>query len=415
MSVESERQDENRSDEPSEGSGGQTGSRAERANEEPAVHPAQRHGSLNQRLRHLQSQSLPELPHVSAPQPVGAPAIHFPPLDQFDEPLPPPQAAGRPVRGLLIGLGASLCVGLMLVGWVKRADIVVVWQSSPKSTIDLYPPREEPPPTKRVTVTVAESLPSASSPPQVTAAISPPRREVPGAAEGSAFAGPCGALVGQPEPGFVRLRLADASRAGSALLVKVDDIDYRGKFAADGTFSLVVPRLSATAAVRWAGLDGRPCSTPAPDAAGEAAQLRVALVWEGIAPLGLHILEPKAWLGSTTGHISAAQPNSDLSRGAGRMHTFGGPGDPARVAFYSVELARLGSPGILNAVVKLETAAEPCSSPDRPATIRYQLHTARMAQGAAPSPEVRAFAFQLPACGKGDVVALPVERIAIRF
>jgi hypothetical protein len=415
MSVESERQDENRSDEHGEGSGEQTASRGERASDEPAVYPAQRHGSLNQRLQHLQSEYLPELPHVSALQPVDAPAMHFPPFDQFDEPPRPPQPAGWPVRGLLMGLGASLCVGLLLVGWVKRADIVVAWRSSPKSTIDLYPPREEPAPTKRVTVTVAESAPNSSPPPQVTAVISPPRSEVPGAAEGSAFAGPCGAVVGQPEPGFVRLRLADASRAGGALLVKVDDIDYSGKFAADGTFSLVVPRLSATAAVRWAGLDGRPCSTPAPDATGEAPQLRVALVWEGAAPLGLHILEPKAWLGSTTGHISAAQPNSDLSRGAGRMHVFGGPGDPARVAFYSVELARLGSPGILSAVVKLETAtAESCSSPDRLATIRYQLHTARTGQGTAPPPEVRAFAFQLPACGKGDV-ALPAERIAIRF
>ena len=213
----------------------------------------------------------------------------------------------------------------------------------------------------------------------------------------------------------MRLRLADASRAGSPLLVKVDDIDYRGRFAADGTFSLVVPRLSATTAVRWAGLDGRPCSTPAPDATDEAAQLRVALVWEGAASLGLHILEPMAWLGSTTGHISAAQPNSDLSRGAGRMHVFGGVGDPARVAFYSVELARLGSPGILNAVVKLEPAAGPCSSPEQSATIRYQLHTARTGQGTAASPEVRAFAFQLPACGKGAAAALPVERIAIKF
>jgi hypothetical protein len=97
------------------------------------------------------------------------------------------------------------------------------------------------------------------------------------------------------------------------------------------------------------------------------------------------------------------------------MHIFGASGDSTRVAFYSVDLARLGSPGVLNAIIKLETPAEPCSGPGGPGTVRYQLYTARTGQNAEPSPEVRAFAFQLPACGKGGVAAAPIERVAIRF
>lgn len=408
MSVESERQDENRRDERSDGADARAGSSGERATAEGAVHPAQRHGSLKQRLQVLQSQALPQQ-HAAVSRPVGAPVMHFPPPGRLDEPPPPPST--WPVRGLAVGLGASLLVGLLLVGWVKRTDIITAWQSSPRSTIDLYPPREEDAPAKRVSVTVAETPPARSPPPRVAVLAPPAGREVPGAA--SAFARPCGALFGQSEPGFVHLQLLDTSRAGRVLIVKVDEIDYRGRFAADGSFSLVAPRLSAAAPVRWAGADGRPCSASAPAAAGEAAQLRVALVWEGSAPLGLHVLEPKAWLGSPAGHISAAMPNTDRSRGAGRMHLVGAPGDPVRVAFYSVDLAQLGSPGVLSVIVKLEAADQQCAG--GPATVRYQLHTARTGEGADPSPEVRAFAFQLPPCGDGDIAVPPVERVSIRF
>jgi hypothetical protein len=413
MSVESERQDENRSDEQVGGTGARAGSSAERAGKEHAVQPVQRHRSLNQRLRYLQAETLAKPAQVAEPQTVGRPTLHFPPLDQLDEPLPR-RPANWPVRGLLFGLGGSLIVGLLVLGWVKRVELLTAWQSSPKSTIDLYPPREAAPDARRVTVTVAETRPGPSRPLQVAVASPSSGPEVSVASLDSATSGPCGAAVGQPEPGLVELRLADTSRSGSALLVRVDDIDYRGQFAGDGSLSLVAPRLSRAAAIRWAGGDGRPCTIAVPDADAETARLRVALVWEGAASLGLHILEPQAWVGSPRGDISAETPNDDLSHGAGRIRTFGSPGDPARVTFYSVDLARLGPPGVLNALVKLQPSTEMCTSPGQTGVVRYQLHTGRTGPGAEIAAEVRAYAFQLPACGQ-EGSNPPAERIAIKF
>ena len=403
MSVESERRDENREvvregaaeDQPRPDVVVQAG-------DEPEAFVGARSGSLQQRLIRLEVED-------QSGRDEAVPSAQSEPFVPSSDRAPPPPGGPR-LKALVLGFAASLAFGLLLVAWIKADVIAAAWQSGPKSTIDLYPPRQTEA-ASHVAVTVAET-PAATVRHQVQASVIRPLEPVAHAE----LSQPCGAAVTEAQPGILQLHLLDAARAGSSITFKVDDLDYRASFASDGELVMFAPRLSLATTVRWSLADGSPCSTSLAEA-GAAAQVRVALAWNGATRLALHILEPKGWVGAPVGHISAERPNLSQAHGAGQMHTFGTPADPLRVQVYLVDLARLGPAGVLTAIVTLEPAASlhACAEAGQPQIARYQLYTLRTDRTGDGRPEVRSLAFEFPPCGRGAPEAPPVERIAIKF
>ena len=106
------------------------------------------------------------------------------------------------------------------------------------------------------------------------------------------------------------MTLVDQHRARSSIIVKVDDLPYRGTFAADGRLTLAVPSISDTPVLQWALADGAPCRQVA--TVVRSGQLRVALVWTGNADLQMHVIEPNSSLGSPSGTFHLTNPTSTV-------------------------------------------------------------------------------------------------------
>lgn len=322
-----------------------------------------------------------------------------------------PAARRSPLKAIGIGLALSLVVGLGFIAWVKRDALRAAWQDSPRSMHDLYPPGPAKQPSRMaITVTDAPGIAPSREVPHVALAARP--EPIVAADTGQ----PCNASLAEVQAGILQFQISDRARAGASIVVRVDEFDYRASFARDGELITFAPRLFETTSIRWQGADGSPCSTTAAGS-DDQPQLRVALVWEGEARLALHILEPKAWVGAPTGHISADRPNLSYGHGLGQLHAFGQSSDPTRLQFYLVNLARLGHSGVLTAMVTLEPAAalEACARRGEQHEVRYQLYTLRTDKsGERRRPEIRSLAFELPDCAKGRADP-PVERIAIKF
>jgi hypothetical protein len=225
---------------------------------------------------------------------------------------------------------------------------------------------------------------------------------------------PCNALLAEQESGILRIMLVDQHRARSSITVKVDDLHYRGTFAADGRLTLAVPSLSDTPILQWALADGTPCRQVA--TVVRSGQLRVALVWAGNADLQMHVIEPNSWLGSPVGHISSDKPNLDGSDGAGLFRTFGLPGDSFRVQLFVVDPARLGDRRFLNALVVHNPAAERrCVGIGQASEVRYEVHIQGSRRSELRHREVRSMAFQLAGCGEPESNQARSENILVRF
>ena len=364
----------------------------------PRNRPVAQTESLNRRLLRLELEGQLADEHQ--------PARHAEPAD----PLPAPSARWSPLKAIAIGFALSLAIGLAIIGWINRDALITAWRDSPRSTLDLYPPRPPVQPT-RIAVTVADTPAPDSNPEAPRAALATRPAAVVLADSGQ----PCSASLAEVQAGILQLQLHDRARAGRSIVIRVDEFDYRAAFAGDGELVMFAPRLFEVTSVRWQGANGTPCSTTAAPADHEP-QLRVGLVWEGETRLSLHILEPKGFVGAPTGHISADRPNLSSGHGVGQLHAFGQPSGPTRLQVYLVDLARLGHAGVLTAMVTLEPAAalEACAGRGQQHEVRYQLYTLRTGKSAGGRPDVRSLAFELPDCAKGKSDP-PVERIAIKF
>jgi DnaJ-domain-containing protein 1 len=226
---------------------------------------------------------------------------------------------------------------------------------------------------------------------------------------------PCGAHVVEDEPGLLGMALVDQARAGTSIIVRVGDLDYRAGFATDGRLRLVVPTLSAAPVFQWARADGAPCGHTS--ATALSPRLSIALVWAGYAGLEMHVVEPNSWLGSPIGHISSARPNLEGAYGAGRFRTFGGPGDSTRIQLFVVDTAKLGDRRFLNAVVALDGAGtEHCAVVGQTAEVRYQIYIYQSGRPSdALNPEVRSMAFEVPRCGEPGGARVRSENILVKF
>ena len=230
-----------------------------------------------------------------------------------------------------------------------------------------------------------------------------------------ALLSPCSAHFVEGELGLLSMTLVDRSRAGSSMIVKVGDLDYRATFAADGRLGLVAPSLSDAPVFQWAHADGTPCRQVS--AAARSPRLSIALVWAGYAGLEMHVIEPNSWLGSPVGHVSSSRPNLDGTHGAGKFRTFGHPGDSTRVQHFVVDTAKLGDRRFLNAVVTLDRAGiGDCAEGGQASEVHYQVHIHRGGgRNDARHPEVRSMAFQLPRCGEPGGEGTHSENILVKF
>jgi hypothetical protein len=404
MSSESERRDQDR----------ETAGHHE-ARQEPRNAPGEwprttaavdRRTSLRQRLADV---GAPDTPAIGERRPEAAEAA-----TQLKAPLalgaastpytaPMSSPARSSAAGLIVGFAASFVVGLLLIAWLKHEDLLaLVNRQLVAAPETMHSVRRAPQRTERIAAAIAdEPAPSRAA---VVPLQSPVRSNVDVRAQ-------CAALASEARPGILQVQISDRARGGSRILIKIDDLDYRGSFDADGRLLLMAPKLFAAATVRWPLADGTPCTQTVPFMRREA-QLRVGLVWSGAPDLHLNIVEPNSWLGNITGHVSIHKPNLDHAHGAGEMHAFGGVGDPTRVELYVVELSRLGPAGVLTAVVETGSRAA-CTQAAQPPTLRYQVYTLRTDRVEG-TPEVRSLAFELPPCGSAPA-ARPSERIAIRF
>jgi len=244
------------------------------------------------------------------------------------------------------------------------------------------------------------------------AGVAPPLAEVP---EGIAMAG-CGHVSLRAGKGVLTLAVTDPTRAGQTIPVAVGDVALSATFGPAGRLQLRAPLLGESAAVRWAGSADATCESTAV-LASDGALLRVALVSSGAGALDLHVIEPNAWFGGPSGHISNLAPNADKARGAGAIETFGNR-DGSRVVVYAVDPARIPAGGLINAFVQPDSAGIPScgdavtSVGDR--QILYQIHILRSVPGLALQRDIRNFSMQLPSCAEPGASAVPSERIMVR-
>jgi len=242
--------------------------------------------------------------------------------------------------------------------------------------------------------------------------VSPPLPEGP---DGIAMAG-CGYVALGVAKGVVTLTVTDPARAGQTIPIAVGDVALSSTFGPTGRLLLKAPLLGETAIIRWAGGSGASCESPAVLAA-DGALLRVALVSSAAGGLDLHVIEPNAWFGGPSGHISNLSPNADKGRGAGAIETFGGH-DGARVVVYAVDPTRLPAGSLINAFVQPDSAGIPsCRAATNPAGDRnvvYQILILRSGLGQGLQREIRNFSMQIPACGETGGSAGPSERIMVR-
>lgn len=244
------------------------------------------------------------------------------------------------------------------------------------------------------------------------ALLAPPKTVKP---EGVALPG-CGTVALSAGGGALSLAVSDPAMAGQAATVTVDGLAFRTGFESGGRLNFRAPLLSPAPVVRWAGAGGKACEQTATVAAGPPV-LRVALVWSGDGALDFHVIEPNAWFGGPSGHISNLSPNSGRDQGVGSMDVFGQPGSTT-VFVYDADPARIPAGGVINAFVKPGApAGETCgeeakSAPGR--QVHYQVHILRAAAGQALHQEVQAFSMQVPACGGGAGAGTDSERIMVR-
>ena len=216
----------------------------------------------------------------------------------------------------------------------------------------------------------------------------------------------CAASLTGTDQGVVMLAMTDTSRAGKMTTIAVDDLNYRTAFDANGVLRFEAPLLAQQAVVRWDRANGPSCEKPVvmPKAAG---MLRVALVWSGEVALDLHVIEPNAWFGGPSGHISSLNRNTDQSHGAGLIRAFGDGKGAAKALVYTVEAARIAPGGVLNAFVKpaANAAKESAACADKAATgeerqVQYQVLILRTAaQSGEVQTETKSFAIAISPCG----------------
>lgn len=308
----------------------------------------------------------------------------------------PDERRTKPDRAPL-ALIVSVIVGVVVLGaW----GLMGIQNSS--STVRLA---SSAPPAVTTTVPVQARLDTAGM-------ILPPTL---GEAGGITLAG-CGTVALAAAKGVVTLAVTDPARVGQALSVAVGDLAFKAAFGPAGRLEFKAPLLAETATVRWTGGTGTQCERVATLPA-DGALLRVALVWSGEAALDLHVIEPNAWYGGPSGHISNLAPNADKVRGAGSVEAFGSRGGTVAIV-YAVDPARISAGGIINAFVKpAGSATVACSDPANPAPesqVTYQVHILRSAAGGGLQREVQSFSMQLASCGGSSTSPVPSERIMVR-
>jgi hypothetical protein len=226
--------------------------------------------------------------------------------------------------------------------------------------------------------------------------------------------GACTAQLTSTERGVISLTMADPARSGQAMPIAIDDVSYGARFDAKGVLRFDAPMLAQRSVVRWEQSGGSPCEKPVVMPA-TGGLLRVALVSPGGAALDLHVIEPNAWFGGPSGHISAFNANMDQKHGAGLIQAFGDGKGGARAQVYSVEASRIAPGGVLNAFVKPVTASAKDGAACADKQVLYQVLILRQAaQTGDVQTETRSFAMAIGACGASGGADDRSERIIVR-
>ncbi|MEQ1695766.1 MAG: hypothetical protein ABL901_07995 [Hyphomicrobiaceae bacterium] len=233
--------------------------------------------------------------------------------------------------------------------------------------------------------------------------------------------GSCAVPLTTSKPGVVGLAMNDPARAGQTMGIAVDDVSYRAAFDAKGNLRFEAPMLAQQGVVRWDRKNGPPCELPFVSAT-TGGLLRVALIWTGPSALDLHVIEPNAWFGGPSGHISSLDLNADQSHGAGHIQVFGDGKAGARAHVYTVEASRIAQGGFLNAFVKpaatIVSDGSACTDAARPGNeqqVYYQVLVLRTAaQSDAVQSEARSFSMAIGSCGAKQGSGDLSERIIVR-
>ncbi len=230
----------------------------------------------------------------------------------------------------------------------------------------------------------------------------------------------CAASLTGTEHGVVTLAVSDPSRAGQTATIAIDDLSYRAAFDAKGALRFDAPLFAQQGVVSWDRPNATPCEKRVvmPKASG---MLRVALVSSGDVALDLHVIEPNAWFGGPSGHISNLNRNEDQSRGAGRVQTFGDGFGAARTVVYTIDAARIAPGGVLNAFVnpsasdtKGSAACTQDAQKGEEPKVEYQVLILRTSpQSDDVQRETKAFSMGISPCG-ANAGGGRSERIIVR-
>ena len=211
---------------------------------------------------------------------------------------------------------------------------------------------------------------------------------------------PCQATVSE-KAGIVALDLSDATRAGRAAMITVDEITYAANFDSAGQLHFEAPIFHAIADLSWTGQANTYCRRNAVTFDNFASAAFTALIWEGSYDLNLNVVEPPdGRVGGAVRYVYPGRPNTDLKTGWGFLRSFGQPvAGTSRVWLYTLPSDR--NPGGEGFFYFIEFASR--GNPARPPYCGGDSASAefRLLHSAPPSayPEKKHLKIRAAACG----------------
>jgi hypothetical protein len=228
-----------------------------------------------------------------------------------------------------------------------------------------------------------------------------PPKETP-AATPTPVAQPCQATVSE-KAGIVALDLSDATRAGRAAMITVDDIIYAASFDSAGQLHLEAPIFHAIADLSWTGQSNTYCRRNAVAFDNFASAAFTALIWEGPYDLNLNVVEPPdGRVGGPVRYVYPGRPNTDLKTGWGFLRSFGQPvAGTSRVWLYTLPSDRNPGPEGFFYFIEFASRGNPARPPYCGGDGEFATADFRLLHLAPPSPypEKKHLKIRAASCG----------------
>lgn len=204
------------------------------------------------------------------------------------------------------------------------------------------------------------------------------------------------------DQGLVEVMLSNPCRKGAVARIEAEGLTLAASFDDNGHARILLPLFHPEVEIRWQAAD-EAMKNKRVRFSGFRNALRVALIWHDPVDLDLHVVEPGATFGASSGHVSP----DHLTSGLGIMHVDGHSqptGD--RVEVYDLPPERNPHEGLFKVYVDVaatDTGARssPCGELAGP---EFQLRILRYG-----NVDDQNFGFKKGACAAGRAVKHPIK------